>query len=207
MGFNNIHGRWGASMMRLLVLALLLGALAGCSKKREINEVVTTLEATPLQLDKMIASAKERKGKDAAFAEMPLASEPFVVKFKGGAHKVLWTLEGQQDKAGPIDATIVATLGDGSGGRVLGCRLPASKEFPAGPAKMECESAPFRVEQDKTFILQTGLGKAEGFTPTRFSAQVAAVPVKVGWGGWFTAMIYAMVGAVMLVLWFVFFKR
>ncbi|MFC5497462.1 hypothetical protein ACFPOE_07945 [Caenimonas terrae] len=194
-------------MMRLLALALLLGALAGCSRKTEINEVVASVEATSLQLDKMIASAKERKGKDPAFAEMPMATEPFVVKFKSGSHKVLWTLEGQQARTGPIDATIVATLGDGSGGRVLGCRLPSTREFPAGAAKMECESAPFRVEQDKTFILQTGLGKAEGFTPTRFSAQVAAVPVRVGWGGWFTAMIYAMVGAVMLVLWFVFFKR
>lgn len=200
-------GFFNASMMRLLALALLLGALAGCSKKPEINEVVAEVEATSLELDKMIAIAAKTKGKDIAFADTPTSTGPFVVKFKSGAHKVLWTVEGQQAQAGPLDVTIVGTLGDESGGRVLTCRLPATKEFAAGPARMECEGAPFRVEADKTFILKTGLGKSQGFTPTRFSAKVAAVPVSVGWGGWFTAMVYAMVGVVMLGLWFVFFKR
>jgi len=197
-------GLFNAPMMRLLALALLLGALAGCSKKPAINEVVASVEASSLELDKMIASAAKQKGKDIAFADTPTSTGPFVVKFKSGTHKVLWTVEGTQAQAGPLDVTIVATLGDESGGRVLTCRLPAAKEFAAGPAKMECEGAPFRVEQDKTFILKTGLGKSQGFTPTRFTAQVAAVPVSVGWGGWFTAMIYAGVGVVMLGLWFVF---
>ena len=197
-------GFFNAPMMRLMALALLLVAIGGCSKKQEINEVVARVEATSLELDKMIASAAKNKGKDTLFGDTPTSTGPFVVKYKSGTHKVLWTVEGQQAQTGPLDATIVATLGDQSGGRVLSCRLPATKEFAAGAAKMECESAPFRVEVDKTFILQTGLSKAQGFTPTRFTATVAAVPVKVGWGGWFTAMIYAMVGAVMLVLWFVF---
>ena len=59
---NNRNDRWTVAMMRLLTLALLLGALAACSKKTEINEVVASVETTSLQLDKMIASARERKG-------------------------------------------------------------------------------------------------------------------------------------------------
>lgn len=206
-GTKNRPGR-AIALLRWLGVAVVLATALGCSsKKPAINEVVATMEASAEQLDVMRASAASLKGKDPGFAEMPMTSDPFVVKFKSGAHKVIWSLEGQQMQAGPIDATIAATLGDGSGGRILMCRLPAAKEFPAGVARFDCESAPFRVEADKTFILKSGLAKLQGFTPTRMTAQVAAVPVSVGLGGWFTAMIYALVGVVMLVVWVVFFKR
>jgi hypothetical protein len=195
------------ALLRWLGVAVVLATALGCSKKPAINEVVATVEASAEQLNVMRASAAERKGKDPGLADMPMTTGPFVVKFKSGTHKVIWTLEGEQAQAGPVDATIAATLGDESGGRVMMCRLPANREFPAGATRFDCESAPFRVEADKTFVLKSGLSKLQGFTPNRMSAQVAAVPVSVGWGGWFSAMVYAMVGVVMLGLWFVFFKR
>jgi hypothetical protein len=205
-----LRGNWSgvpAAMVRILVLAVAVSGLAACGKQRHINEIVATREASSAELDTMKENAAKLKGKDGLTAETPMSVGPFLVKFKSGTHKVIWTLEGQQAQAGPVDATIVATLGDSSGGRVLACRTPGSKQVPAGAARVECESAPFRVEQDKTFILQTGLSRAQGFDPTRLTATVASVPVQVGWGGWFTAMIYAMVGAVMLVVWYIFFKR
>lgn len=190
----------------VVLAAMMLAALSGCGKKADVNEIVSTVEATTDELAAMRASAAKLNGKDPAFTEMPMSTGPFLVKFKSGTHKVIWTVEGEQTRPGPIGAVIAATLGDESGGRVLTCR-PPGKEVAAGPARFDCESSPFRVETDKTFILKSGLNKLDGFVPTRMGAEVAAVPVSVGWGGWFSAMIYAMVGAVMLGVWMVFFKR
>ncbi len=199
-------GRLGLVLV-LLLCALGLGGLSGCSKKPKVEPVVASVEATPAQLAEMVADVTKRKGAEIHFARQLAASEPFVARLKNGAHVLRFRVDGELAQAGRVDAVFSSTVGeDASGGRVMLC-IPGAREYAAGPVQLVCDSPPFRVEQDKTVVVAIGLGRAQGFRVTRLAAEVVVVPVEVGARGWLSALMYPLGGLVMLVLWFVFFRR
>lgn len=203
--FSRSGGR-GTHLLAAVFLAA--GALiftSGCSKKPIVDPLIAAFEVPADKVQGMVENANANGGKSNMLRGW--ISPEFAVTQARGTHRVKWLIDANMKQTGAVLLRLETDLEDDKGkGIPLLCSL-TKPDVAAGAFKHECESAPFRVENDKKMTLSVAISEMRGLEPTQIRMQVLATPPRITWLDWFFAMRYLLLGVVMVVLWWFFFKR